>query len=56
MTKPRIVKSDERWLYSRYWRRCKNWHGGQRAGIRRRVHKRDRRDVTDLLRRDPDRL
>lgn len=54
MTKRRLIKSDEQMLYSSFWRRYSNWHSGQKAGIRRRVHKRERREANTGIRTAPE--
>jgi hypothetical protein len=42
--KRKRLDGDEQDLFSRYWRRMLRWQSGERAAIRRRVHKRERRE------------
>lgn len=44
-TEPRRrVTGDEADAYSRYWRRWVNWRPGERAAVKRRTNRRERRE------------
>jgi hypothetical protein len=44
------VKADEQDAYSRYWRPMIFWKRGQLAAIKRRTHKRERREAREQIR------